>query len=458
MNPRIRKLNQQDFNPEGKYFVYWAQVNRRVSFNQGLDYAIDLANQASLPLLVYEEISCSYRYANDRFHIFMLEGVADLAKAARTLGAGYVFHLQLAKSQPKDTFLHIVQNARAIVADDYPVSTVREYNRKISQKVSCSYFVADSSCIIPMSLFEKREYAAYTIRPKIKKFLPQWLVAPEKIRLKQRWKEQQPFSELHTEVEIDQIPSLIASSEINHQVRPSTEFRGGAASAARQLKSFLKKSLFRYAGEKNEPSAHATSNMSPYLHFGHISALEIALAVRAYAEEHKLIADEYLEELIVRRELAFNFLRYTKVPVTLSDLPEWAQKTLRAHDGDPRSHTYSLQEFEFAETHDALWNACQKELLIRGKIHGYYRMYWGKKIIEWATSHQEALEIMIHLHDHYALDGRDPNTYTNILWCFGLHDRPWGERPVFGQIRWMSLEGMRRKTDVDAYIREIETL
>ena len=182
----------------------------------------------------------------------------------------------------------------------------------------------------------------------------------------------------------------------------------------------------------NEPSAHATSGLSPYLHFGQISSLEVALAARAYADEHKLIADEFLEELIVRRELAFNFARFARAVDSLEVLPDWARDTIAKHRRDRRDPVYSPEQFERAETHDPLWNATQKELLLRGTIHGYYRMYWGKKIIEWSPSCEDALATMIYLHDRYALDGRDPNTYTNILWCFGLHDRPWPERPIFG--------------------------
>jgi len=213
-----------------------------------------------------------------------------------------------------------------------------------------------------------------------------------------------------------------------------------------------------YAGKKNEPSAHATSDLSPYLHFGYISSLEVALAVREHARRHKLIADEFLEELIVRRELSFNFARFADRVDSLDVLPDWARKTPPKHAKDRRHPVYTRAEFEQARTHDALWNATQKEMLARGKIHGYYRMYWGKKIIEWSATHADALATMIYIHDRYALDGRDPNTYANILWCFGLHDRPFTDRPIFGQVRYMTLAGMRRKTDVDAYIREIDNM
>jgi deoxyribodipyrimidine photo-lyase len=231
-------------------------------------------------------------------------------------------------------------------------------------------------------------------------------------------------------------------------VKPSTTFRGGYGAARQRLEHFVNKNARRYAAERNEPSSHATSNLSPYLHFGHVSSLEVALTVDV---------PEFREELIVRRELAFNFARHAQFE-SLDSLPNWAKQSLRDHARDPRPAAFTAEQLELGETYDALWNATQKELLLRGKIHGYYRMYWGKKLIEWASTYEEALQLMIYLHDKYALDGRDPATYTNILWCFGLHDRPWNERPVFGKVRYMSYEGMRRKTNVDAYIREIDHL
>ncbi len=262
----------------------------------------------------------------------------------------------------------------------------------------------------------------------------------------------------HTEVTAGNIADLVAGCEIDHSVRPAIGFTGGAKAAQRRFRTFLEHRLRRYARDRNEPSANATSDLSPYFHFGHISALHIALQVKSFAEKNRLIADEFLEELIVRRELAFNFARHVDEPASLDHLPEWALQTLRDHAADERPRIYSLDELERAVTYDELWNATQKELLLRGKMHGYYRMYWGKKIIEWSRSYEDALNAMVYLHDRYALDGRDPCTYANILWCFGLHDRPWPERPIFGKVRYMSLDGMRRKTDVAAYVKAIAAL
>jgi deoxyribodipyrimidine photo-lyase len=290
------------------------------------------------------------------------------------------------------------------------------------------------------------------IRPKIHKLLPKYLEPVTQIKLTHRWPGK-TFS-FHTEVEEANIGKLVASSEIDHSVPPSPKFRGGRKEALKRLQDFLKHNLSRYARQSREPSEKATSQLSPYLHFGYISSLEIALAVRDYARERKLIADEFLEELIVRRELAFNFARFGPASDKITSLPDWAQKALAKHAKDSRDPVYTREQFEHAETHDELWNACQRELLRDGIIHGYYRMYWGKKIIEWSRTPEQALDTMIYLNDRYAMDGRDPNTYTNILWCFGLHDRPWAERPIFGMVRYMSLDGMQRKTDVDSYIRE----
>ena len=405
--------------------LYWAQMNRRVKANQALAFAAQLANEHSLPLLVYEGLTCSYPYASDRLHTFILEGVPDMARSVRALGAGYVFHLRRRGNDANDALYRMAAEAEAVVTDDYPTFVAADHNRSVAAKIGIPYWAVDSSCIVPTRLFEKREWAAYTIRPKIHRLLPRFLEHPAPIRLKHRYRETPP--DLHTEVTAENIASLVADCDIDHTVKPSLTFHGGEQEAERRLVRFLDERLRRYAKEKNEPSAHATSELSPYLHFGQIASLEIALRTREHAAEHKLIAEEFLEELIVRRELAFNFVRHAGDHKSLRSLPEWVQETLSEHSGDRREPSYTPEEFEQARTHDPLWNATQKELLLRGKIHGYYRMYWGKKIIEWARSYEEALAVMIHLNDKYALDGRDPATYTNILWCFGLHDRPWFE-------------------------------
>jgi deoxyribodipyrimidine photo-lyase len=456
MQERIRALNYASIREKANYVLYWTQMDRRAESNFGLNFAAEMANERGLPLLVYEGLTCTYKQANDRIHTFMLQAVPETARRMKRLGAGYGFYLRRQPADPNDILYRLANHAAAVVTDDYPTFIAKQHNASVPGKIGVAFYAVDSSCIVPMNRHEKREYGAYTIRPRIHRMLPEYLKPAPQVRLKHRW-DAPPFP-WHTEVTPQNISSLVASCAIDHRVPPSISYHGGRAAAERVLHHFLEQNLRRYAKERNEPSSHATSDLSPYLHFGHISSLEVALAAKEHAHSHHLIADEFLEELIVRRELAFNFARFASDVESFRDLPDWCKLNMKKHAADRRETTYSLLQFESAETHDALWNATQKELLLRGKIHGYYRMYWGKKIIEWSPTYEDAIQTMIHLHDRYALDGRDPNTYTNILWCFGLHDRPWTERPVFGTIRWMSLYGMKRKTNIQAYIDEIAQL
>jgi deoxyribodipyrimidine photo-lyase len=415
---RIRLLNDCPARTEAAYILYWAQVNRRVDSNHGLAFAVESANRLKLPVLFFEGLTRT----RPRFDAFILDGVPANAARAVELGIGYIF------SDARGELYRLAKDAALLVTDDFPGYMANDHNARVPSKVGIPYYAVDSSCIVPMACLPKQEYAAYTIRPKINRLLDKHLHPVDLEPVKQKW-----------------------------QRTPATKTTGGGRIAALlRLRDFLEHDLVRYAKHNREPARHATSRLSAYLHFGHISSLEIALAVRQRAAEERLIVPEFLEQLIVRRELAFNFARYGPDPRTLAALPDWAQKSRAKHANDPREWAYTRDQFEQAATHDALWNATQKELLRDGVIHGYYRMYWGKKIIEWSPTHQDALDTMIDLHDRYALDGRDPNTYTNILWCFGLHDRPWTERPIFGMIRYMNLAGMRRKTDVDAYIKEMQ--
>jgi deoxyribodipyrimidine photo-lyase len=428
------------------------QMNRRAESNHALEHAVSQANHLGLPLFVYEGLTCTYPYASDRFHRFILDGVPDTQASLARRGVGYGFYLRRRRSDPNDLLYRLAANAALVVTDDYPTFITSRHNASVPAKIGIPYHAVDSSCVIPMHLHAKKEYGAYTIRPKIMRMLRDWLQPVDRVQIENRW--QRPRPEWHVEVR-NNIAELTASCEIDHTIAPSLTFCGGQTEARRHLGHFLQHNLKRYDTSRNNPSDHATSNLSPYLHFGHISAHEVALGAQLAAMENGLNAEPFLEELIVRRELAFNHAVWAKEPDSLDSIPNWARETLRKHTSDAREPNYKRDEFERAATHDALWNATQTELLLRGKIHGYYRMYWGKKIIEWSPDPREALDTMVYLHDKYALDGRDPNTYANILWCFGLHDRPWQERPIFGMIRYMSLDGMKRKTGVDAYLGEI---
>ncbi len=456
LNQRVRKLNDAPFREKAEFVLYWAQMNRRAHGNHALDYAIELANERGLPVLFYEGLTCTYEYASDRLHTFVLEGVPVTQRGARERKIGYAFYPRRRKSDPNTIVYDLAKQAAAVVTDDYPTFIAARHNARVPDRMDVAYFAVDSSCIVPMSHFVKREHAAYTIRPKIHKVLPEYLHPAPELKVNQGWKGSVPA--FHVDVTRANVAEIVASCEIDHTIPPSTTFVGGSDAASERLDQFLEHRLWRYAKGRNEPSEHATSQMSPYLHFGHISSLQIALRVREYAAEHRLVAEEFLEELIVRRELAFNFARFATNFESFDNVPDWAKKTMAAHAADVRDPIYTAAQMELAQTYDPLWNATQRELLLRGKIHGYYRMYWGKKMIEWSATYQDALDLMIRMHDKYALDGRDPNTYTNILWCFGLHDRPWFERPIFGLLRYMSLDGMKRKTDTNAYIEEIAEL
>ena len=456
---RIRKLNESGLRTGGRHVLYWMRRNRRAASNHALLAAAGLANGLDLPVVALERLSGDYPYASDRLHAFALEGVPETAASLKALGIGYVFELERRRGDVPHALDELARDAAAIVTDDYPELVPDAcpdggLERVAALPLTC--LAVDSSCIVPSGEFPERSYAAYSLRPKLRKLLPGFLEPAPPVRVKRRFVGE--LRHLHTEVRPGEAVRLAAGCEVDHAVPPALGLRGGRGEAERRLDRFLEDRLRLYAGRKNEPSAHATSDLSPYLHSGYISSLEVALAVRAHAAERKLMADEFLEQLIVRRELAFNFACRARRLDSLSELPAWARDTLAQHRRDPRDAVYTRDRFERAETADDLWNAAQHELLLRGAIHGYYRMYWGKKILEWSATPEEALETALYLNDRYALDGQDPNGYSNILWCFGLHDRPWPARPVYGAVRSMSRAGMERKTDTAAYIREIEAL
>jgi deoxyribodipyrimidine photo-lyase len=457
MDQRVRALNRRSAGGSGRYVLYWMRWNRRAESNHALAWAADLANHLDVPVLAVETLSCAYPHASDRTHTFALEGVAETAARLRALGAGYVFELQRRREEPLAAVAQLAGDACAAVSDDYPETIAAPSGPDgFLRDLPIACYAVDSSCIVPWRTFATRAYAAFSIRPKIHKLLPGYLRTAPAVRLRRRFSG--PAPAMHVEVSPERVAELAAACQIDHSVRPTPSFRGGRAEAVRRLERFLDERLRRYASEKNEPAANATSDLSPYLHWGFLSSLEVALAARERAAEEKLIADEFLEELIVRRELAFNFAGSARRVDNFEELPEWARATLRAHAGDTRDPLYTRERLEGAATADDLWNAAQEELLLRGKIHGYYRMYWGKKILEWSASPEEALATMVYLNDRYALDGQDPNGYANMLWCLGLHDRPWPERPIYGTVRSMSRAGMERKTDARSYVRQMESL
>jgi deoxyribodipyrimidine photo-lyase len=456
INERVVQLNEADLNRKARYVLYWMQMFKRTSHNHALTWAIRQANELGLPVVVYEGLKYYYPWASDRLHTFILEGVEDKRKEFERLGIRYVFYLQKDESSPKQTVARLAKDAALIVTDAFPCFIIPEHNRRISEKSSVPVHAVDSNGIVPMSKFEKEEYAAYTIRPKIRKLLPQYLksFAEETVKIDGTGLE---VDCPDTVVTTDNIASLVANCDIDHAVAPSAIYLGGTSNGRRRLKKFVEGILPAYEITRNKPEIDGSSRLSSYLHFGFLSPLEVALAVQN-ADAPQAAKDAYLEELIVRRELSFNLTYHNPKYDSLEALPPWVHQTMREHADDERPVTYSLEELEKGETHDELWNASQREMVRTGEMHNYVRMLWGKNIIAWSRTYEEAFETLVHLNNKYCLDGRNPNSYAGILWCFGKHDRPWMERDVFGKIRYMTSGSTGRKFDSKKYIEWTKTL
>lgn len=456
IDERVSLLNDREPNAKGRYVLYWMQMTRCAHHNHVLNFAIQKANEFKLPLVVYEGLKYYYPWASDRLHRFILEGVQEKRKEFTHVGARYLFYLQKDKNDPRHTVAKLAADAALIVTDDYPCFIIPGHNARLAEKARVPVYAVDSNGVIPMSRFEKEEYAAYTIRPKVKKLLPEYFVPFRRLHLdiqKPNLKVDCP----DTEVTEKNIAGLVASCDIDHSIAPSPFYRGGAANGRKRLKLFVEEILKDYETARNKPDRDGSSRLSSYLHFGFLSALEIAEAVRD-ADAPQGAKEAYLEELIVRRELSFNFARHNAQYDSLAALPAWVPKTMREHVNDKREVVYSLEELEAGKTHDPLWNAAQREMVVTGEMHNYVRMLWGKNVIAWTESYEEAFAILEHLNNKYCLDGRDPNSYAGILWCFRKHDRPWMERPVFGTIRYMTSGSTGRKFDSKKYIEWTDEL
>lgn len=456
INERVVRLNDAEPNASAKYVLYWMQMYKRTSYNHALTFAIRKANELKLPLVVYEGLKYYYPWASARIHTFILEGVEEKRREFERLGIRYVFYLQKNSDSPKQTVARLAKEAAVVVTDDYPCFIIPEHTRRIAERATIPVYAVDSNGVIPMSKFDKEEYAAYTIRPKIKKLLPDYLKRFKEDELEIR----RPRIEVdcpETEVTTDTIAQLVSECEIDHSVSPSTAYHGGTTSGRARLKRFVEEILPEYETARNKPDRDGSSRLSSYLHFGFLSSLEIALAVKD-ADAPQAARDAYLEELIVRRELSFNFTLRNPRYDSLASLPAWVQKTMRDHIDDERQFIYSLDQLENGETHDELWNAAQREMVATGEMHNYVRMLWGKNVIAWSRTYEEAFAALEHLNNKYCLDGRDPNSYAGILWCFGKHDRPWMERPVFGTIRYMTSGSTGKKFDSKKYIEWTKTL
>jgi deoxyribodipyrimidine photo-lyase len=427
------------------------QMSKRAHSNHALNEAIRIANERRLPLVVYEGLKYNYPWASDRFHAFIMEGVNEKREAFAKKGIKYLFYLQKNEKSPKNTVAQLAKDAVLLITDDYPCFIIPKHNRTIADKASIPVYAVDSNGVIPMSRFEKEEYAAYTIRPKINRMIDEYLTPLKDESVVVR-ADKLTMDCPDTVFEDQEIPSLVSACDIDHSVGISRFYRGGTKAGKARLKRFIGEILKDYGTARNKPERDGSSRLSAYIHFGFLSAIEIALLAKN-ADAPKESKDAFLEELIVRRELSFNFTRFNEKYDSLECLPNWVQQTMRDHIDDDRQYLYSLEQLEAAETHDELWNAAQREMVETGGMHNYVRMLWGKNVIAWTKSYEEAFSILEHLNNKYCLDGRDPNSYAGILWCFGKHDRPWMERPVFGTMRYMTSGSTGKKFDSKKYIQ-----
>ncbi|MEJ7625097.1 MAG: deoxyribodipyrimidine photo-lyase [Pyrinomonadaceae bacterium] len=456
INERVLQLNDKAINTKARYVLYWMQMYKRVEYNHALGFAIRRANELKLPLVVYEGLKYYYPWASDRLYTFILEGVEEKRMAFAELGIRYVFYLQENSRSPRQTVARLARDAALIVTDDFPCFIIPEHNRRIAERAIVPVFAVDSNGIIPMSKFDKEEYGAYTIRPKINRLIDRYLQPMEV--------ETVSIQGVDLEVDCpepivngDNVAQLVSECDIDHSVPPSGNYHGGTANGRMRLAKFVSEILPDYEKSRNKPDRDGSSRLSAYLHFGFLSPLEIALAVKD-ADAPESAKDAYLEELIVRRELSYNLTYFNPNYDSLTALPAWVHETMREHAGDTRQFNYSLEELEAGETHDELWNASQREMVATGEMHNYVRMLWGKNVIAWSRTYEEAFETLVHLNNKYCLDGRNPNSYAGILWCFGKHDRPWMERPVFGKIRYMTSGSTGKKFDSRKYIEWTRTL
>ena len=437
---RISSLNDSPVREDGDFVLYWMQRSQRAKFNHALEYAVQRANALGLPVVCYFGITDNFPEANLRHYAFMLEGLEETARRLSERGITPQIRLE----SPAEGAVELSEKAALLVTDMGYLRVHREWRREVAAKSACRVIRVESDAVVPLeAATDKAEYAARTIRPRIHRHLDEYLVPMPEMKV-----ENQGRVDIDGGISMEDFGKILEKLDVDRSVGPVSNFAGGYSAARARLDEFIESKLADYAEESNDPNAGVLSGLSPYLHFGQISPLEVALAVI----ESDLDGEDFLEQLIVRRELAFNFCHFREDYDSFPGfLPDWARKTLENHASDPREYIYSREEFERAKTHDRYWNAAQREMVRTGKMHGYMRMYWGKKILEWSTTPGDAYETAIYLNNKYELDGRDPNGYAGVGWCFGLHDQAWKERPVFGKTRYMNDNGLRRKLDADKY-------
>ncbi|MDD5728127.1 MAG: deoxyribodipyrimidine photo-lyase [Victivallales bacterium] len=445
---RIRVLKNMPLQ-HGAYVLYWMQAAQRVDCNHALEFALRQANERKLPLAVYFGITASYPEANIRHYRFMFEGLRQTAANLRKRGINFIVR----KESPEKGVVKLAENAALTVFDAAYMPIQKRWRQSAAAAINGSVIQVESDVIVPLATASnKEEYAARTIRGKINRQLAYFMQPPESHDLSA----QTDIGLESAAAELENPESLLSSMNIDKTVHSCEQFHpGGVNEAEKRLQNFISSKLEKYPEMRNDPAADFQSGLSPYLHFGQISPLQIALAVKNSGSRG---AEAFLEELIVRRELAANFAYYNGFCRDYRALPSWAQATLAEHEQDQRQYLYSPEELENAATDDPYWNAAQNEMRICGKMHGYMRMYWGKMLLQWTKTPLIAFKYAQYLNNKYELDGRGPNSCAGIAWCFGKHDRPWPEHRIVGKVRLMNQNGLKRKFDADAYVAKINAL
>ena len=438
---RIHRQNQ--LAPGGgKYVLYWMQQAQRAEWNHALEFAVEQANALHLPLVVGFALT-TFPEANRRHYQFMLEGLRETQARLAARGIGFCIR----QGAPEEIVPALAKSAALLVGDVGYLRVQRAWREAVAKRVECPFFIVETDVVLPVeAVSDHAEFAARTIRPKIQRLLAEYLkplkplaVAVPSVNLVKR------------SLELNDPVALCRELGVDESVPAATGLVGGISAADKLLTRFIGHRLCNYADENSDPVLDGCSHMSPYLHFGQISPLDVALRVQR-SDAPRSAIDAYLEQLIVRRELSMNAIWFDLGYDRYESLHPWARKTLDEHRRDKRDFLYTRDQWEAAATHDPCWNAAQSEMVRSGQMHNYMRMYWGKKILEWSRTPEEAFETALYLNNKYELDGRDPNGFVGVAWCFGRHDRAWTERPIFGKIRYMNANGLRRKFDIQAYV------
>jgi deoxyribodipyrimidine photo-lyase len=447
---RIQSLNHLEI-VDGKYVLYWMQQSQRVDCNHALEYAIHEANRLNCGVLVAFGLTDNYPEANLRHYFFMLQGLQEAKTALAARGIQMVVQL----GNPPAVALALGKEAGLIVCDRGYLKHQRAWRREVATKAGCRVVQVESDVIVPIEVVSpKTEYAARTIRPKIHRHLDEYLKRLKNARVN--------MSSLDLQVNglnMESPKAVLDGLKIDRRVPAVTAcLAGGTSKAKALLARFIRYRLKNYDKNSNQPQTDDISYMSPYLHFGQISPLYIALEIMRTKHASQTTKDSYIEELVVRRELAMNFAFYTHDYDKYTCIPGWAKATLDDHRKDRREYIYTRRQLENAETHDLYWNAAMLEMKHTGFMHNYMRMYWGKKILEWSRTPRHAYRTTLALNNKYFLDGRDPNSYAGVAWIYGIHDRAWKERPIFGKTRYMAASGLERKCDIAGYVQKVNAL